>query len=190
MFAYIQYNTHAWETSWSHTQLTPKAALQALALGQVPTAVPHPQLLGALPCLRKVNLRWLFPSPLFFICTEMVKVSPARKKKEMRGTQPSGLRGSRQCMGETRTLSKAQEPSRNWEPGPQKNSRTKQKQRFWSCLALIVLQPFPPSSQPVSQNLGKARCFPGRAFFQVLLPCHLPGSPGLPITVTLTPSSC
>lgn len=119
------------ETSWSHTQLTPKAAkiYKPLALGQVsPLQFPTPQLPGALPCLRKVNFRWLFPSPLFFICTEMVKVSPARKEGENEGYPAFRPERVTQCMGETRTLSKAQEPSRNWEPGPQKNSRTKQKQ--------------------------------------------------------------
>ena len=85
------------ETSWSHTQLTPKAAkiYKLLAFGQVsPPQFPTPQLPGALPCLRKVNFRWLFPSPLFFIAQRWSRFLQQGKKGKMRSTQPSGLRGS------------------------------------------------------------------------------------------------
>ena len=140
------------ETSWSHTQLTPKAAkiYKLLAFGQVsPPQFPTPQLPGALPCLRKVNFRWLFPSPLFFIRTEMVKVSPARKEGE--NEEYPAFRPERvtQCIVETRTLYKVQEPGRDWEPGPQKTAGPSRSSRILSCLVLIACSRFHPSaSQP------------------------------------------
>ena len=164
---------------WSHTRLTPKTAkiYKPLALGRFsPLQVPTPQLPGALPCLLKVNFRWLFPSHLFFICTEMVKISPARKEGGNEGYPAFRPERVTQCMGETGTLSKAQDPSRDWEPGPQKTARPRRSSRILSCLVLIACSPFHPSvSQP--PQTWEARYFPGRAFFQVLSALPPPRSP-------------
>ena len=85
------------ETSWSHTQLTPKAAkiYKPLALGQVsPLQFPTPQLPGALPCLRKVNFRWLSLVCSFSSAQRWSRFLQQGKKGKMSSTQPSGLRGS------------------------------------------------------------------------------------------------
>lgn len=143
------------ETSYPHTQLTPKAAkiYKPLALGQFfPQQFPTPQLPGALPCLLKFNSGGCSPTPSFTSAQRDLRgqgLSDKERSWKNEEYPVSTPERAMECLGETRALSKAQEPQQGL-----RDVGLSRSNRVSSRLVLIVRTPLhlsasrPPASLP------------------------------------------
>lgn len=180
------------ETSWSHTQLTPKAAkiYKPLALGQSPhCSSPLHSSLGLSLASGRLISGGCSLVPSFSSAQRWSRFLQQGKKGKMRGTKPSGLRGSHNAWVRPGHSPKRRSPAGTGSLGHKKTAGPSRSSRILSCLVLIICSPFhPPGSQP--PQTWEGQILPRQGIFsssfcpaasQVFQVCPITVTPHLPL---------